>query len=635
MNTPDYALVFLARYLPSLPWPIVKEVLQLLPAELIRDTLLGVPLLRRLIVDLYYSKELHLILSPTDRPHTCVTSPHRPDLVDISSYGEVCDFFESSTDVLPETIKIYAGTDFQTLEDVVRQYSQLFTAANHMQLYLDRHELQPTQLATLFCCGNLQKLQTSRVKLAHVKQALSEEFQRLEALEDLVLLGHDILDWSAVALPPNLKHLDLSWYSGLDVALVALPGGLEDLYWNQVGLHDATFRSLAFPARLRTLMLTNNSLHTLDVSGLPQTLQTVDFSSNNLRKFTCTPGNVRWPPRLESIILNNNLIDDASLAQLRGIEWPATLKNLRLDFNCFTTLQNLDALPVGLTYLDLSDTPLRTLEVSHSAKYPYFEFPESLELLNMQCCHDLSYETGSADARVRFPAVLRTLNLTESNCDNLARFVFPTGLKSLALAGNRIRDLNAYNCARNGQIVSWSQLECLVDLDLFYNLIEDLRDWDVPPALRRLDLLCNHFKVLSSVRTPLFNKEYRGRRALRALHLKENQIRTIDPDFFVPEFVHTVDLSNNSLSQFLFTEAIGNHPGLRHLDLSRNQIEKIAVAPTDAQHHSRLSRLNLTKNDAMAMTPDQFYKVLGQIGIKPNCRKNKITTEHVLVQCDA
>lgn len=632
MDSSEFSLNFLQVYLPRLPWSIIKDVLLHLPAHIIQDVLLRVPHLRSFIIELYYSNEIHLILSPAHRPHLCVADSQTLELIDISTYGEIDDFLDANPEIVPNTFKVITSQDVWSLESLLQKHAEHLSRAFCLQIYVDKHELTEDQLSLLFSFPNLVKLQTSRVKFISTTGALSRSFETLQSLKEVVLLGNEIADWSLVKLPPNLEHLDVSWFASLDVTSIQLPDSLVYLYWNQVGLHDKVFKKLLFPRSLRTLMLTYNSLHSINVSLLPQSLETIDLSSNSLREFTYVDGHAQWPPNLESIILNNNLLDDDSLKQLRQIEWPSTLKNLRLDVNNFTSLEYLDTLPDGLKYLDLSESSLRSFRVKHNPDdYPFFVFPPSLDLLNIQCCKELRYdsEDGVVHTRIRFPDDLSTLNLTESNCEDLVHFYFPSKLQSLALAGNRLKDLNSYNLSINGKdIINWSQLQHLKDLDLFYNLIDGLLHWEPPKSLLKLDLRRNQFKILTSVSTPLFNRRNAQFGRLRVLNLEQNLIHTIDPDFCLPQSLQTLNLSGNSLSQFNFTENIANHPSLRDLDLSRNQIEKLSIIPPEAKYHSSLARLNFTKN-LPSFTADTFYCLMDQLGLEPIRKRHNIKTEHL------
>ncbi|WPK25280.1 hypothetical protein PUMCH_002591 [Australozyma saopauloensis] len=634
----DYSHIFLSQWFPKLPWTIVEDILRRLPAELISETLLHVPFLRKFIIELFYTNEIHLILSPARRPHLCVSDGQKQELIDITTFGEIDDFLSLNPDINPDIVKVIANQDFRSLEELLTKHRERFARCKNLQVYVDDYEFTETDLAFLFSFRNLLKFQTSRVKLRRTKKALSALMLSLVNLKDLVLLGHEVSNWSEVTFPSNLLHLDLSWYSALDHASVRLPESLEHLYWNQVGFYDSTFDSVAFPCNLKTLMLTYNSLHELNVSRLPQTLETLDLSANSLQRFVYDASNPRWPPMLESILLNNNIIGDDTLKQLQQIEWPRNLRNLRLDMNSFTTLEYLDTLPEGLTYLDLSDTALRTLEVKHNHdEYPYFNFPGSLDVLNIQCCRDLRYEarssaSSSVQSRIKFPENLRTLNMTEANCEDLGNFIFPKTLKSLSLAGNRIRDINSYNLTLDGvEIVHWSHLKNLRELDLFYNLISDLKNWHPPINLKDLSLRKNEFKILSSIDTPLFDSKFRDKFNIQVLNFDENQIHTLDQNLCLPNSVKCFTLWGNALSQFNFTKAIGDHPNLDRLDLTLNQIEKLSIVPSDAQYLSHLTSLDLTGNELIgkSMTIDNFYALLKQLDITPLQHKRNLKTIHV------
>lgn len=638
MNSQDYALNFLAYWFPKLPWPIIKEVFQILPSVVIRDSLLHAPYFRKFIIELYYSNEIHLILSPVHRPHLCVEDTQRQELIDFSTYGVIDEFLEENQDINPHTYKVITSKDFQSLEILLDSHHGMLSKARNLQLVIDKYEMTALQLEFLFSFRNLQKFQSSRVKFTATKHALSEKFATLLYLKELVMLGNEISDWSEVSLPQSLVHLDISWNTDVDVSSIKLPSLLNNLYWNQVGITNQVFEKLVFPSNLRILMITYNSLHSINISALPQSLETIDLSSNSLQGFMFSGVNPKWPPNLESIILNNNLIDDTSLKQLREIEWPSTLKNLRLDVNYFTSLEYLDTLPDGIKYLDLSENPLKTLRVEHNDhEYPYFIFPKSLDLLQIQCCQYLIHEdSGSLSVvpsrlRIRFPDNLQVLNLTESNCEDLGWFIFPPNLTVLVLAGNKIRDLNSYDLRLEGSdIVSWSQLSRLRELDLFYNHIENLQGWKPPKSLRKLDLRRNNIRVLSSNNALIFDHASLKEVGLRNLNIEQNLIHTIGPDFCLPETVHTLSLSGNILSGFNFTESLGNHPNLRDLNLSGNQIEQLCIIPPGSSYTSNLKRLNLSKNPLLSqgMAADDFYELLEQLHLKPIKKKHNIKSDH-------
>lgn len=634
----DSGDLFLEVWFPKLPWPIIKEVLHLLPAEIIQHVLLKVPYLRGFISELYYNDDLHLILTPNLRGHICSEDPQKLELRDFVSFVEIEDFLDQNPDINPRTYKVFSGLDYLSLEILLQKYYHRLSCSESLDLFIDQFELNELQLEFLFSFPNIRKLQTARVKFTSTKRVLAEKLQELKSLKELVLLGSAVSDWSDVVFPASLEHLDVSWILNLNVASFNLPDSMSYLYWNQVGIVSSVFENLKLPPALRTLMLSYNSLESINVSSLPQTLHTIDLSNNGLKRFECDLDNAKWPPMLESIMLNSNFMSDESMKQLRKIKWPESLRNLRLDMNPFTTLEFLDTLPPGLKYLDLSETLLHNLQVNHNHDdYPFYVFPKDLETLNILCCRNLDFDefessaSGGGHLRLKFPEELQTLNLVEANCENLGHFIFPKGLKSLALSGNRIKDINSYNLIVNGDaIVSWSQLTNLRVLDLFFNLIEGLQGWKPPKSLHKLDLRKNNFKILTLVNTPLFNKNYSSEFGLREIRFDENSIHTIDPNFSLPDSMIKFNLSGNLLSQFSFTEHIGNHPNLGSIDLSKNNLEKVSVFPTDAQYHSSLYELILTRNHHLGQgtSPETFYRTLEQLDLRPSKMKRNIKTEH-------
>lgn len=630
---------FLRDWFPRLPWTVICDVLRHVPAALISEGLLKVPQLRPLLIDQYYSKELHFIISPTLRPHFCVSDPQLRALTDVLTYADIEDFLVDNPDIAPHTIKLIASLDFRSLETLLRQFRSRLLQIPEIHIHIEKYELTPDDVELLLSFPNLHKLQTGRITLRNAASTFDKLFPTMMNLKELVFLGHEIADWSAIALPPNLQNLDVSWYPDTDVATINLPETVTNIYWNQDGLSDGVFESLSFPLALKTLMVTYNSISSIDVSHLPQTLETIDLSNNNLREFKCV-GETAWPPNLKSILLNNNLIDNRSIEQLQKIAWPPFLENLRLDENKFTSLEHLSGLPDSLKYLDLSDTPLISFEVTpdENDDYSFFRFPDTLDTLNIQGCRALRYD-GFGDSvvpvgsRIHFPPHLQTLKLTECNLDRLSYFFFPLSLKTLTLSGNRISDLNTYNYAIDGEeLVSWKKLSNLEYLELFLNHIDNLENWLPPTSLERLDLRRNRMTELTSRNTPLFNGKYCSDSELRVLNLEQNEIHAIDPLLCLPQNLMHLILSKNKLEEFVFTDAIVEHASLSRLDLSWNQIQKISKAGSAFQ--SRLKEIDLSKNSGspFQMTVDEFYAVLEAIGFQATRRKHNIKSEHTARQ---
>lgn len=631
----DCSSEFLEKHFLRLPWPIIIDVLQFLPSELIYDPLIKVPQLRNLIIDQYYAKEVHFILSPTLRPHFCTTNTQKRELIDITSYGEIEDFLVENKDVVPQLVKVITSQDFHSMDLLLKTYADFFKSVPNLEFYIEKYELADSDMRSLLGFPNLLKLQTGRIRLRKATLAMAENFPKLANLKEIVFLGHEKPNWSQIEFPPQLKNLDMSWYSETDVTSVNLPESVVNLYWNQAGLRNQTLDRVGFPARLETLMLTNNNLEFINVSQLPQSLTTLDISNNNLSKFEWHGENPRWPPNLKSILLTNNLLDDKALKSLRKIQWPAYLENLRLDMNKFTSLQSLVGLPENLKYLDLSDSSLSSFRVSSDQQYPYFRFPESLETLNVQCCRSLKYSQDSSDLvlpehRIRFPAKLETLNMAECNIEILSFFHFPSSLQTLSLSGNKIEHLDSYDYSMDGEdILSWTQLKNLRDLDLFYNKIESLENWKPPPAIRAIDLRRNLITSLTAANTPMFSEEHSQTLVnLHMLNLEQNNINDIDPTLTLPPNLTHLNLSSNNLSEFEFWPGIIRHANLITLDLSRNQIVKIKVENKNGDI-SNLRELGLARNTGtFEMSTDEFYSALEQMGLQVLRRKHNLKSLH-------
>lgn len=520
------------------------------------------------------------------------------------------------------------------MELLLTEYRAFFERVPKLQIHIEKYELSNSDMDLLLSFANLHKLQTGRIKLHKALPSMSSTFQHMQNFKEIVFLGHEISDWSNITLPPHLENLDVSWYEHTDVTSIKLPDSLANLYWNQVGLRNGVFDKMAFSTRLRTLMLTYNNLNYINVSELPQSLETVDLSNNNLSSFKYNEAQASWPPNLRSILLHNNLINNSTLNELSEIEWPRSLENLRLDVNKFTSLENLQNLPENLKYLDLSDTSLVGFQVSNNSdEYPYFKFPESLDTLNIQGSRGMKFPEKTSEVmrrenRIQFPSNLETLNLSECNIEDLSYFLFPSSLQSLSLNGNKISSLSTYNC--QSQNINWDHLHLLEELELFFNLIDNLEHWVPPKSIRKIDLRRNLIQVLTCENTPIFSEKNDQLRYLASLNFEQNEISQIDLNVRLPPYLRELNLSRNKLAEFTFTSTFATHLYLHKLDLSCNLIQQIATEPSpNCQNCSDLKELDLSKNSApFTMTSDQFYATLEQIGLIATKRKHNIKSKH-------
>lgn len=608
------------------------------PADLIYEGLLPVPLLRQTIISQFFAQELHFILSPSLRPHACTQDSTRAELIDVTSFGEIEEFLTENEDIVPQKLKIITNQDFRSMEILLEQFRRQILQVPKLELYIGKYEPTDDELDILLGLPNLSKLQISEVKLKSQKR-LSTSFETNQNLRELVFLGHRIADWSNITLPPRLENLDISWFPGTDVMSIKVPQYLQALYLNGGGLSSTTLNQLTFPKNLKTLMLTYNQLETVNVSQLPRTLETIDLSCNRIKTFTFDPRDASWPENLKSILLHENFIDDHTMKQLTKIAWPRDLRDLRLDRNHFTSLEHFRSLPSSIKYLNLSETKLTSFHVSHNDDlYAYFVFPGSLEQLDMLNCRFLRLEGFASvvcmEDRIRFPENLEELNLSGCKLRRLAYFLFPPSLKSMSLTENLIEDLNSYNLdTSSGEVVNWENLHNLSELELFFNHITLLRGWVPPPRLRKLDLGENKLQLVTAENTPLFSAAYEDTtKNLHFLSLERNAIKSIERGAFIPRNIQILNLSCNYLSEFVFTETFLSHRRLSDLDLGYNVIEKILIQRDGESLGAKasLKKLNLSHNvcQSFQMSTAEFYDTLEEVGLVVKKRKHKIESEH-------
>lgn len=589
---------FAVNFLPRLPAAVVASICELLPPEYVSEAFLrlrGHPL-RDLVVDQYYSREMHFVLSPTPRPHPCRKSAFQRLLTDLENYADADDFLSENPDISPSTVKIITGGDYRSLEVLLHTHRQRLLNVNKLEIHIHRYEPSDEELAFVCSFPNLSRLHFTNVKFSRSVVLLQTQLENLSQLQELVLLGHHVESWEKVRLPKNIRHIDISWNVTSDISTLAVPELVTEIYWNQAGVNNSKLLEFNFPSSLKTLMLTYNNISSLNISRLPRTLETLDLSYNVIHDFL-VDGSTAWPPNLKSILLSHNKVDDVSLEHLSQAQWPPFLQNLKLDNNPFTSLASLINLPDNLAYLDLSESRLMSLEVS-TELYPFFRFPDFLDALNLSGCEKLVfYDHADPSRRIRFPSTLLALNLSECGVRNLGIFLFPPSLAKLSLTGNKIEDLTSYNLhASSGEnVVDWNQLAHLEELELYFNNVSGLAGWEVPPNLRILDLRMNKLTEITPICTPLFSKDTDNLR-IHTLNLESNAIAQVHSGTTLPSSVVKLSISKNRISGvFTIPRGFVAHPSLRELDLSANTIERLVFGPEHVPN-SQLRLLNLSSN---------------------------------------
>ncbi|CAH2354754.1 hypothetical protein CLIB1423_18S02938 [[Candida] railenensis] len=633
------------------PEEIILSIFDFLPSSYISQFFLHYnAFFRQLVIQNYYSNELHVVLSPTRRPHHCIDNDiQRKELVDFNSYVEIDDFLTENPDINPQRLIIITGGDFRSLETLLLKYRDRFTnKISELQFQIEKYEptISDLQLISEFR-GNLTKLQFTQLEFSALKKSPTFLYN-LQNLNQFVLLGHKIYNWSKLktVLPPNLQQLDISWNDESNMSSqLQLPESVTDLYWNQAGVDDRILNTKRFPSHLKTLMLTYNSISTIDLGSLPQTLETIDLSYNCINTFV---EGSDWPPLLRSILLSHNLINDDTLELLQSCQWPTNLKNLRLDNNPFTTLKDLTNLPNSIEYLDLSQTRLTSLNVlsdrerrtenQNHVEYSYFKFPVYLETLNLSNSESLQFDEKD---RIQFPKRLLNLNLDECKIERLDCFSFPDSLSKLSLCGNNIQNLNSYEDVSSGSGTNswtWSKLVNLSHLELYLNKIQTLENWFPPLQLKYVDLGKNQLDSLSMENTPIFQFQHCQHLKLQNLRLEINNISRLDDRIVLPPYLRNLSLKDNSLSgEINIPASFVNGCQLENLDLSDNSIEKLSFSPTttvQGEVNCNLRSLNLTRNLILKQgknneTLKMFYDdIENGLGLKVSKRKANVNSLH-------
>lgn len=627
-----------------LPYDVVLQILSLLPSEYISEFFLELKSspIRQIVIEHYYSKELHVILSPTRRPHYCGThSDQTSELIDFSSYIEIDEFFTDHPDINPSRLVIITGGDFRSFETLLNKFhDRISSKIKQLHFHIERYEPNAKDLELLTSFQNLSKLQLTGADLKILTK--TNYLSNLNNLNQIVFLGHKVKNWTNVLLPPNLKQLDVSWNEESDILTLPLPESITEIFWNQAGgITNKIFTSKVFPKNLKTLMLTYNKIIDLNVDSLPKTLETIDLLCNSISTFL-SKGEGYWPPNLETILLSHNQIDNHALESLSKFKWPLNLKVLKLDHNKFTNLIHLQNIPNTLEYLDISQTKLNSLnvlsqfdQIVNNESFQYFQFPTSLISLNLGY-NDIIFPTSNGvNQRIRFPSHLSSLNLDECNIKSLDTFIFPSSLVKLSLCGNKIEDLNSYNIkfnsTSNGNIC-WSQLIKLSSLELYLNQISTLENWFPPPNLHMLDLGKNQLNELTLINTPLFQSESKNNNnktlQLQKLQLELNNILKLDNFLKLPPKLRNLLLKENSLTGELIIPK--SFAQLESLDLGFNSIESLRFSKV---LNSNLKTLNLTKNlilrnDRTKSSIEEFYENI-EVSLGINATKHKASVNSV------
>ena len=584
----DYIDSFLVNNFPNLPDDIIVDIINQLSLDYIIEWILQVPELQDIVLQEFYNQnEIQFLVSPTKRPHLNHVPLEKLELTTFKGYYQINTFLaENASKFVPKKLVIICGGDWLSLVSLLSDFKEWLSKIQYLELVLETHPLKPKDLENILAFKNLSKIHFSGVSLKSCTKFLrqNELLSAHTSLSNIILLKHDITNWTDIELPRCLKSLDLSWDSTINIKTLRIPEGVEEIYFNSAKVENIENIDMsACGDNLNTLMLTYNSLTLISLKDLPRGLKTLDLSCNLISEIHDI--DYGWPD-LDNLLLRDNRLVDYSISQVT--KWPQNLKMLALTANELESITYLENLPDTIEVLDLSNNEFKYLVVSSTGQW--FTFPKNLKNLQLSGCKLLVPEDDSdMTSYLEFPHQLEELNLSECNITSLNSFKFPLSLIKLALSGNRILELGSYD---DHISKTWTMLKNLRELDLYSNDIGNLENWKVPPNLKYLDLRVNYIEKLSS-EWPIFNFDFNQELQLSYLNISYCRLEEISDTLELPINLRVLDLSNNAIAgTFKFLPCFKQ---LFRLNLSMNLIKDIDIVD-DPNGVCNIFELNLTEN---------------------------------------
>lgn len=248
--------------------------------------------------------------------------------------------------------------------------------------------------------------------------AMRIDFDEFLSLTHLTLTHHESIGFKRgnfrlprALISLNLSHckslwLDFSRFGSYPTCLQSL-----DISGNEIGdiLEELNFELLTFPESLKCLILSSNSITSLQNFRFPSSLKSLDLSGNDLMSIS----NVMFPESLVNLNLSNNCLELLAHCSL-----PCNLKRLSLGANHIRDSISSSGLPLvhfpqSLIYLDLSMNKIRSTTS--------FLFPDEVEEL------DLSYNS---------------IEVLEEDSSTFLNLIM------LNLSGNPLRSLDLFVCKK-------------------------------------------------------------------------------------------------------------------------------------------------------------------------------------------
>lgn len=427
--------------LSKLPEDVIGQVLDLVSPGHIKDFFLYWPETRQLIINQYYHKELHCIVSPFQKQqHVCVDNSSGNDIYDLCYYGEIDDFLSLNPDIIPRKLMWVTGSDFYSLYELVVKYKDRITRCPLIEILLEFCKCSPEELKYLLSFANITRIQFAVFKFKRFKSVLNEALPQLSKLSTIQFLAHDVKDWSDYEFPPNLESLDCSWNNVTNPLTLSFNDNLKELYLNYSNIDDSSITALLskIPLNLKVLMLTYNSLRNLDCSLFPDSIEKIDLLHNDIQTLLAS-GSHAWPRNLRELNLSFN--PGMSFDDIATKSWPPNLKALTATEASTCDLYSLNNLPDSLKSLDLfgGDVQFRS---NQNLIIP-FRFPSQLRVLTFSGNERLIEEfqdSNDINNCIIFPPNLKKLSLFACRLNTLKYFKFPKTLTHLDLRGNGLAE---------------------------------------------------------------------------------------------------------------------------------------------------------------------------------------------------
>lgn len=269
----------------------------------------------------------------------------------------------------------------------------------------------------------------------------------------------------------NIKRLDdLQYFISLDSLTIRNTGvtdfrpleSMDELMWLSIdGCEEANLEAIGRLKELVGLKLKNMPDAVIPLLEDLTSLEYLSLDGMSLDSIS----SMGWLARLSNLELKNTDVKKTS-----GLSMYWSLYSLKLEHCPIEVLPKLSGslnnLELRSTYVrDLSILPsgIRCVEIGNND----IEFQTLNGLDKLSDLRIYASDLGDTGKVIYFPELV---SLTVSNC-NLEKFDFVKGpvLRDLDLSGNKLKNINEIQ-----------NLETVINLNLSYNEISDLKDWKEP-----------------------------------------------------------------------------------------------------------------------------------------------------------